>query len=189
MLRKLGIGVMAAAAIVTLSSAPGATAAPAPAPERTAATTLYYDDSQAGEFKSAVAAGAEQWNSTVQNVKLAKAPAGTRAEITVIADDGWPRATLGPVRPGGRATVWFGRQAVNEGYDTTRIASHELGHSLGLPDMKPGPCSSLMSGSTAGVSCTNPVPNATERAQVEANYGGGFAGLVPMDGRIVVDAP
>ncbi|XLD98956.1 snapalysin family zinc-dependent metalloprotease [Streptomyces sp. 184] len=180
---------MAAAAIVTLSSAPGATAVAAPAPERALATTVYYDDSQAGEFKSAVAAGAEQWNSTVQNVQLVKAPAGTRAEITVIADNGWPRATLGPVRPGGRATVWFGRQAVNEGYDTTRIAAHELGHSLGLPDMKPGPCSSLMSGSTAGVSCTNPVPNATERAQVEANYGGGAASRVPMDGRIIVDAP
>ncbi|WBB60916.1 snapalysin family zinc-dependent metalloprotease [Streptomyces sp. WMMC500] len=189
MLRKLGIGVMAAAAIVTLSSAPGATAAPAPAPERTAATTLYYDDSQAGEFKGAVAAGAEQWNSTVENVTLVKAPAGTRAEIRIIADNGWPRATLGPVRPGGSATVWFGRQAVDQGYNTTRIAAHELGHSLGLPDVKPGPCSSLMSGSTGGVSCTNATPNAAEQAGVEANYGGGAASRTPMDGRIIVDAP
>ncbi|MBA9006535.1 snapalysin family zinc-dependent metalloprotease [Thermomonospora cellulosilytica] len=170
----IGAGALA----LSMTAAPAAHAAP---------TTLYYDDSLAAEFKSAVAAGAAAWNSSVQNVRLVKAPAGRRAEIQIIADNGWPRATLGPVRPGGRVTIWFGRQAVAEGYNTTRIAAHELGHSLGLPDRKPGPCSSLMSGSTGGVSCTNALPNTSERAAVERNYAG--TAVTTGTGRILVDAP
>ncbi|MBC6461136.1 snapalysin family zinc-dependent metalloprotease [Actinomadura sp. HBU206391] len=130
------------------------------------------------------------WNSSVQNVRLVKVSSGGRAEIRIVADDGWPRATLGPVRPGGRVTVWFGRQAVNDGYDTTRIAAHELGHSLGLPDRKPGPCSSLMSGSTGGVACSNATPNAAERSAVNANYAGAAVSVQDSSsGGIVVDAP
>jgi len=149
-----------------------ATAAPAAAAPEILATTLTYDDSQAGEFKAAVAEGVHVWNTSVSNVRIVKATAGQRVNIRVVADDGWPRATLGPVRPTGTVTVWMGRQAVNQGYSVVRIASHELGHSLGLPDVKPGPCSSLMSGSTGGVSCTNVRPNATEAARVERNYAG-----------------
>ncbi|WP_419997517.1 snapalysin family zinc-dependent metalloprotease [Streptomyces boninensis] len=191
MLRKLGLGIATAVAALTLTAT--ATAAPETAPEAAPApaapTVLHYDDSQAAEFKDAVAAGVKVWNDNLENVQLEKAGSGEQAEIKIVADDGWPRAELGPVRPGGQATVWFGRQAVNEGYDTTRIASHEMGHSLGLPDMKPGPCSSLMSGSTAGVDCTNPQPNAEEKAEVEANYGSGAAADTPFSGRIVVDGP
>ncbi|MEU3019179.1 snapalysin family zinc-dependent metalloprotease [Nocardiopsis sp. NPDC007018] len=150
-------------------------------------TVLYYDASQAAEFTSVVASAADVWNSSVDNVRLEPAPAGRRAEIRVITDDGWPRAHLGPVRPGGQVTVWMGRQGTAEGHDPLRIAAHELGHSLGLPDAKPGPCSSLMSGSTGGVGCANAQPNAAERARVEALYGGGPAGLVGADGQIVVD--
>ncbi|MFI0373414.1 snapalysin family zinc-dependent metalloprotease [Actinomadura sp. 1N219] len=191
MLRKLSIGAMIGAAAITLSVAPTATAAPskAPAPRPVLQTTLYYDDSQAAEFQDAVAAGVKVWNDNVQNVKLVEAQPGARAEIQIIADNGWPRAIVGPVRPGGRVQVWFGRQAVTQGYDTTRIASHELGHSLGLPDMKPGPCTSLMSGSTAGVPCKNPVPNSTEKARVEANYRTGATSSSPFAGSLVVDAP
>lgn len=46
-----------------------------------------------------------------------------------------------------------------------------------------------MSGSSAGTSCTNAVPNAAERSRVESAYAGGLASLVPADGRILVDAP
>ncbi|WP_017537407.1 snapalysin family zinc-dependent metalloprotease [Nocardiopsis halophila] len=169
-----------------------AAASPAPAPgSDTAAqqTTLYYDDSRAAEFRDAVEAGAAEWNAAVDNVELVRAPAGRRAEITVVATDGWPMATLGPVRPGGSATIWFGRQAVWQGHDEVRIAAHELGHSLGLPDVKPGPCSSLMSGSTGGVGCTNAAPNAQERSRVEQLYGGGAAGAAPAAGTLVVDGP
>jgi snapalysin len=169
-LRRTFAGALAAAAmllpVTTAVSAPTVAAAPI------LATTLTYDDSQAAEFKQAVASGVAVWNSLATNVRIVKATAGQRVNIRVIADNGWPRANLGPVRPTGTVTVWFGREAVNEGYNLVRIAAHELGHSLGLPDIKPGPCSSLMSGSTGGVSCTNTRPNASELARVQRNYAG-----------------
>lgn len=153
----------------------------------TAAVVLTYDDSQAAEFVDAVAAGVEVWNTHVSNVQIQKAEAGAEADITIVANDGWPQATLGPFFPGeGGATVWYGRQAVNDGYNQIRIASHELGHILGLPDMKPGPCESLMSGSTGGVDCQNVNPNAEEIAAVEANYAGGRI-AAPYKGTVVVD--
>ena len=188
------IGAAALALSVTAIPA-AANAAPAhataPAAHRALATiTLYYDDSQAAEFKSAVVAGAESWNSNVSNVHLVEAAAGQRGDIDVIAYDGWPETTLGPVYPGGKSTVYYGREAVNEGYDLVRIAAHELGHSLGLDDNKPGPCSSLMSGSTGGVDCTNATPNAEEIAGVEANYANGAASAQRLfSGRTLVDAP
>lgn len=135
-----------------------------------AVVTITYSDARAGEFAGAVAQGIAIWNASVTNVRIVRAAAGQRADVQVIADNGWPRATLGPVRPGGSGTVWFGREAVNDGYNTVRIASHEFGHILGLPDAKPGPCSSLMSGSSAGVACTNPNPNSTERSRVQSLY-------------------
>jgi snapalysin len=166
-LRRTFAAVLTGAALsLSLLSAPSAGAA------EIMATTLTYDDSQAAEFKDVVAAGVNVWNTNVSGVRIVKATPGQRVNIRVVADDGWPRATLGPVRPGGTVTVWYGRQAVQQGYNKVRIASHELGHSLGLPDVKPGPCSSLMSGSTGGVSCANVNPNAQEKARVQQNYAG-----------------
>jgi snapalysin len=180
----------AAALTLSITVVPAAYASPTTASsarQALAPMTLHYDDSQAGEFKNAVAAGAASWNASVTNVRLVRATSGQSVEIRVIAFDGWPQSTLGPVRPGRPGTVWFGREAVDEGYNTTRIAAHELGHSLGLPDRKPGPCSSLMSGSTGGVSCQNATPNASERAAVQANYASGAARA--SYGRVTVDAP
>ncbi|MET9436460.1 snapalysin family zinc-dependent metalloprotease [Streptomyces sp. NPDC006551] len=180
------------AATVVLATATGANATPASEPSAVSASavvTLRYDDSRAGGWESAIAAGVASWNANVDNVRLVEAAPGTRAEIVIVATTGWPRATLGPVRPGGQVRVELGSQAVAQGYDKTRIAAHELGHSLGLPDTKPGPCSQLMSGSSAGTACRNAVPNATEQARVESAYANGAASIVPADGRILVDAP
>ncbi|MFD3415589.1 snapalysin family zinc-dependent metalloprotease [Streptomyces cyaneofuscatus] len=184
--------VVGTAAAITMIMAPATHAAsvssPA-APARVAAvTTLYYDDTRATGWESAVTAGVAAWNANVGNVKLAKARPGTRAEIQIIATNGWPQATLGPVRPGGRARVELGSLAVTEGHDKNRIAAHEIGHNLGLPDTKPGPCSQLMSGSSAGISCKNSVPNVTERSRVESAYAGRAATRTPADGRVLVDA-
>lgn len=179
------------AAALVLAAATAATAAPAPAaiPDTAAAVTLRYDDSRAGGWEAAVAAGVASWNANVSNVRLVKAAPGVRAEIVIVATTGWPQATLGPVRPGRQVRVELGAQAVSQGYDKTRIAAHELGHSLGLPDTKPGPCTQLMSGSSAGTACTNAVPNATERSRVQYAYANGLAAAAPTDGRILVDAP
>ena len=187
MIRRTVITLLAFAMALVATVTTSATTAPkATADVGVAAVTITYSDSQAGEFANAVAQGVAIWNASVTNVRIVKAAPGTRANVRVIADDGWPRATLGPVRPGGSGTVWMGRQAVNQGYSVVRIASHEFGHILGLPDRKPGPCSSLMSGSSAGVSCTNPNPNSTERSRVESLYRSGFTAKLPDTGKVVV---
>ena len=185
MFRRTLIGLLATTALTaTLVVGTAATAAPqAKADVGVAVVTLTYSDARAAEFKDVVAQGVAVWNANVTSVRIQKAAAGAHADITVIADDGWPRATLGPVRPGGSVTVWIGREAVDEGYYPVRIAAHELGHSLGLPDIKPGPCSSLMSGSTGGVSCTNVNPNTSERNRVQNTYAGSAA---PAANKVVV---
>lgn len=132
-----------------------------------AARLLTYDASGSAEFRSAVDQGAAIWNNSVANVELRPAASGQQANIRILADNGWPRTLRTSL---GRGTIYIGREAVDEGYNTVRISSHELGHILGLPDRKPGPCSSLMSGSTAGTACTNPNPNAAEKAEVEDNF-------------------
>ncbi|MEU0334058.1 snapalysin family zinc-dependent metalloprotease [Streptomyces sp. NPDC006193] len=144
-------------------------AAPAaPAGRTLAARVVTYDAGASAEFRAAVDRGAAVWNESVDNVELRPVAAGQRADIRVLADDGWPRALPAAL---GRGTVYIGRQAVDQGYDTVRISAHELGHILGLPDRKPGPCTSLMSGSSAGVACRNPYPDAAEKAEVEADFG------------------
>jgi snapalysin len=60
----------------------------------------------------------------------------------------------------------MGREAVNDGYYQPRIAAHEFGHILGLPDRRTGLCADLMSGSSAPVSCRNAYPNAAEATAV-----------------------
>ncbi|KPC81782.1 MULTISPECIES: snapalysin family zinc-dependent metalloprotease [Streptomyces] len=192
---SLWLKAVGTAAAATLAAAAAANAAPAPNPAATpaknaaAVVTLRYDDSRAGGWEAAVTAGVASWNQNVSNVRLVEAAPGTRAEIQIVATSGWPQATLGPVRPGGQVRVELGSQAVSQGHDKTRIAAHEIGHSLGLPDTKPGPCSQLMSGSSAGTSCRNAVPNTAERARVESAYANGLARLTPADGRTLVDAP
>ncbi|MGW5397674.1 snapalysin family zinc-dependent metalloprotease [Streptomyces sp. NPDC003952] len=189
----LKAGTSAAAMVLaaaTAATAAPVTVAPAPAPDASAAVvTLRYDDSQAGGWEAAITAGVASWNANVGNVRLTKAAPGVRAEIVIVATTGWPQATLGPVRPGRQVRVELGAQAVSDGYNKTRIAAHELGHSLGLPDTKPGPCSQLMSGSSAGTACTNAVPNATERSRVQNAYANGLAAAVPSGNRVLVDAP
>lgn len=179
-----------AAAAIALAVTPAADVAAAPQqdPGAAAVVTLRYDDSRAAGWEAAIAAGVAHWNASVSTVRLVEAAPGTAAEIQIVATTGWPQATLGPVRPGGRARVELGSQAVTDGHDKTRIAAHEIGHNLGLPDTKPGPCSQLMSGSSAGTSCRNAVPNATERARVAAYYAQALV-RTPADGRLLVDAP
>ena len=81
----------------------------------------------------------------------------SNSTVTIEAYSGWPETE--PDSPGA-GTVYLGEEAVSEGYDRTRITAHELGHILGLPDNYNGDCSILMSGHSAGTSCTNAKPGA-----------------------------
>lgn len=156
-LRRLAAVLCAAALLVGIQTAP-ASAAP---------RVLYYDASQAQEFIAVVNQGAAIWNSRATNVQLQPVPAGRTPNIRVYADNGWPRTYTTSL---GNGRWYMGREAVNEGYYKPRIAAHEFGHILGLPDRRTGLCSDLMSGSSAPVSCTNANPNASEVASVNANF-------------------
>ena len=165
LIRKIAAAVFA---VLALGGVQAVTAAPATAAPR----ILYYDASQAQEFKSVVDQGAQIWNSRVTNVRLQPVTAGRTPNIRVYADNGWPR-TYGSSLGNG---YWYmGRQAVNQGYYPPRIAAHEFGHILGLPDRRTGLCTDLMSGSSAPVSCTNPNPNTREASTVNANFASAVA--------------
>nr|WP_308194387.1 snapalysin family zinc-dependent metalloprotease [Micromonospora salmantinae] len=134
-----------------------------------AVRTVYYDASRTGEFRTNFDQAAQIWNSRVSNVRLL---AGTPASITIYVDEGWPRAQPTGL---GSGRIWMGRTAVNQGYDRTRIATHEVGHILGLPDRRTGLCSDLMSGSSAPVSCRNANPSAAEASRVNSLFAGSLA--------------
>ncbi len=93
--RRLVIAIATTAAALTAAPAANAASTPdtVPAERTTAVVTLRYDDSQARGWETAIAAGVASWNTNVDNVKLAKAQPGTRAEIQIVATSGWPQAT------------------------------------------------------------------------------------------------
>lgn len=136
-------------------------------PAQAAPRVLYYDASRAAEFISVVHQGASNWNSRVTNVRLEPVPAGRQANITVYADNGWPRAYTTSL---GNGYWYMGRQAVDQGYYPPRISTHEFGHLLGLPDRRTGLCTDLMSGSSAPVSCANAFPSSREAAEVNTRF-------------------
>lgn len=150
-------------AIAAMAGLQVITAGPAAAAPR----TLYYDASQAQEFKAVVDQGAQIWNGSVANVRLVPVPAGRTPNIRVYADNGWPRAYTTSL---GNGRWYMGREAVNDGYLVARIAAHEFGHLLGLPDRRTGLCADLMSGSSAPVSCNNAYPNSREASTVNSLF-------------------
>ena len=159
-------------AVAMLFGVQVATAGPAAAAPR----ILYYDASQAQEFVAVVNQGAQIWNSRVTNVQLQPVPAGRTPNIRVYADNGWPRTYRTSL---GNGRWYMGREAVNDGYYQPRIAAHEFGHILGLPDRRTGLCTDLMSGSSAPPSCRNAFPNAAEAAQVDRLFAGAAVASTP----------
>ncbi|SCK19050.1 snapalysin family zinc-dependent metalloprotease [Streptomyces sp. WMMB 322] len=130
---------------------------------------LTYDAGAADGFAGAVRAAARSWNDSVPEVDLRPAAAGTEADIRIVVSKGWPGAA--PEGPRlGKGTVTIGRRALAQGHDAIRVVSHEFGHMLGLEDSQPGPCSSLMSGKSAGPACTNSVPDTAEIREVRRNF-------------------
>lgn len=134
-------------------------------------TTLYYSSSGAPDYVAQIDQAAANWNNAVDDVRLE--PGGPATIVFHETDDGAGSYTQTDGH--GRGDIYLDAQQVAEGFDPTRIAAHELGHNLGLPDDYDGPCSEVMSGHGPGTSCTNAIPDANESAQVEQNWANGFA--------------
>jgi snapalysin len=156
----------------------GAQAVAAAAPAAPMVKTLHYDASGAPAWQDEITKAVQNWNADVHNVQLAAATGG-QADFTLTETTGWPQTM-----PGGNGTgqIELGQQAVDEGFDKTRITAHEIGHILGLPDNRDGQCSTLMSGHSAPTSCKVADPNAAERAQVEQNFSGALRTVAAWDG-------
>ncbi|MGW1197394.1 snapalysin family zinc-dependent metalloprotease [Streptomyces sp. NPDC002536] len=172
------------AMLSTPAGVASAHSAPQAAP---AVVTLTYDAGNAGQWAGPIQQAAQNWNDAVHNVRLVPTSTPGSADYIYEATSGWPQTTLGPIFPGGNGDVQLGQQAVDEGYDPTRIAAHETGHILGLPDDYRGPCSELMSGHGPGTSCTNAKPDAAEAAQVDKNYAAGTPTVRPHHHQVVID--
>ncbi|MGW1894492.1 snapalysin [Streptomyces sp. NPDC002004] len=133
--------------------------------------TVTYDASGAPTFQQQIANSAQIWNGAVSNVKLQAGSGG--ADFSYREGDD-PRGSYASTDGHGKGYVFLD-YAQNKEYDSTRVAAHETGHVLGLPDHYEGPCSELMSGGGPGPSCTNAQPDANERARVDQLWANGLA--------------
>ncbi|GAA3150914.1 hypothetical protein GCM10017687_80680 [Streptomyces echinatus] len=136
------------------------------------AVTLHYDASQAPSFRSQIASAASIWNSSESNVKLQEASGGGADFSYREGND--PRGSYTSANGHGSGFVFLDYTQAQQ-YDSIRVVTHETGHVLGLPDTYGGPCSELMSGGTAGPSCTNRQPDAAERSRVDQLWADGNA--------------
>lgn len=172
MSRKFALaGAVALALAVTPIAAGTASAAPASTQQEAAVTTVYYSTASAPSFRSVINAGAANWNNSVTNVRLVERNSGASLRYTEGND---PRGSYASTNGHGSGTIFIDYTQARQ-YNPTRIAAHETGHALGLPDHYSGPCSELMSGGGPGPSCTNAVPNAAERSRVNSLWANGLA--------------
>lgn len=141
-------------------------------PSSAAAVTVIYNASRAPSFSAQIARSTQIWNSAVTNVKL---QAGTASSADFTYREGNDSRGSYASTDGHGSGYVFLDYAQSRQYDPIRITAHETGHVLGLPDHYTGPCSELMSGGGPGTSCTNAIPNATERSRVNQLWANGLA--------------
>ncbi|MFD5912379.1 snapalysin [Streptomyces massasporeus] len=141
-------------------------------PSAAAAVTVVYDASRAPTFSSQIARSTQIWNSSVSNVRLQSGSASAADFSYREGNDS--RGSYASTDGHGNGYIFLDYRQ-NQQYDSTRVTAHETGHVLGLPDHYSGPCSELMSGGGPGPSCTNAIPNATERSRVNRLWANGLA--------------
>src|SRR3954451_23042936 len=158
-------------ALATAVAAPlGVALAVAPGASAPAVTTLYYSSSGAPDYLAQIDQGAANWNAAVTDVKVVKRSSAATITFHEIHRGGSYTKTNGH----GRGQIYLDTSQVAEGYDPTRIAAHELGHNLGLPDHYTGPCTELMSGHGPGTACKNAKPSSAEAAKVQSLWVNGL---------------
>ncbi|MEU4526836.1 snapalysin family zinc-dependent metalloprotease [Micromonospora ureilytica] len=158
---------LAVALLATTLATLGITVAnPSPA---SAAMTICYNTSQAGSYASVANQAASIWNNATVNLTLS-ANCGSNLRIYRITGGGSyaQRTSLGNGR------VYIDTQQAAQ-YSVLRIMTHEIGHILGLPDNYNGNCALLMSGGSAGTSCTNAYPSSAEASRVSNLFAGTFS--------------
>ncbi|MCG5463619.1 snapalysin family zinc-dependent metalloprotease [Micromonospora sp. NPDC053740] len=158
---------LAVALLATTLATLGITVAnPSPA---SAAMTICYNTSQAGSYASVANQAASIWNNATVNLTLS-ANCGSNLRIYRITGGGSyaQRTSLGNGR------VYIDTQQAAQ-YSVLRIMTHEIGHILGLPDNYNGNCALLMSGGSAGTSCTNAYPSTAEASRVSNLFAGTFS--------------
>ncbi|MFC0004446.1 snapalysin family zinc-dependent metalloprotease [Micromonospora siamensis] len=153
------LATLAAATMATL----GAVAVEA-APATAALRNVCYNTSQAGPFASYANQAATIWNNATLNINMAQCGSNLMIYYTYGGGSYAVRNSLG----NGYVVIDY-YQA--QQYSPLRIVTHEIGHILGLPDNYNGNCAILMSGGSAGTSCTNPYPSSGEAATVDRNFG------------------
>ncbi|MFC4145747.1 snapalysin family zinc-dependent metalloprotease [Micromonospora mangrovi] len=134
------------------------------APASAAVRNVCYNTSQAGPFATYANQAAAIWNNYTNNINMAQCGSNLMIYYTYGGGSYAQVSSLG----NGRVVIDY-YQA--QQYSPLRIMTHEIGHILGLPDNYNGNCAILMSGGSAGTSCTNPYPSSTEAAQVDRNFG------------------
>lgn len=150
------------------------TATPAAADPGVQARTVYYT---AYAYSSQTAQAAQIWNNAAPNLNMQSSSNGSI--VVYGTTGGGSRAYPCGL---GCATIYIDSQDIAAGHNTLRIVSHEIGHGHRLPDTYNGVCSYLMSGGSAGTSCSNPYPNAGEASRVNSYYAGfGKADTAPLE--------
>ncbi|SCL55630.1 snapalysin family zinc-dependent metalloprotease [Micromonospora chersina] len=153
-LATVATAALAALGAVTVDAAPAAAAV----------RNVCYNTSQAGPFASYAVQAASIWNNATNNINMAQCGSNLMIYYTYGGGSYAQRTSLG----NGRVVIDY-YQA--QQYSPLRIMTHEIGHILGLPDNYNGNCAILMSGGSAGTSCTNPYPSSTEAARVDSLFG------------------
>ncbi|MGH3629114.1 MAG: snapalysin family zinc-dependent metalloprotease, partial [Sciscionella sp.] len=99
--------------------------------------TITYNISAAPDFASAITTGMSHWNGSLSNVTLQRTSG--RADLT-FHEGNYAQGSYYYGAGNGQGNIYIDfRQA--QQYDNVRIAAHETGHDLGLPDDYSGPCS------------------------------------------------